>query len=180
MPSAPDNRALAINRQTSSILKLSSGAINNALASPQASKVGFMGSPQSSEADLNLIRSEPQRKQSALEKYNIDEKDTPWYNIKEQGVDFEDYREKIKDQYEKEKEDAAKERNRLGDLIKEKDELEKELEQNGHDITEEQKDRQLFDDYLKKGLVNIKNLVLKNPLHRTDKENEFLILYMRH
>lgn len=38
----------------------------------------------------------------------------------------------------------------------------------------------LFDDYLRKGLVNIKNLVLKNPLHRTDKENEFLILYMKH
>ena len=46
--------------------------------------------------------------------------------------------------------------------------------------TEEERDRRLFDDYLKKGLVNIKNLVLKNPLHRTDKENEFLILYLKH
>ena len=46
--------------------------------------------------------------------------------------------------------------------------------------TEEELDRRLFDDYLKKGLVNIKNLVLKNPLHRTEKENEFLILYMKH
>ena len=29
-------------------------------------------------------------------------------------------------------------------------------------------------------MVNIKNLVLKNPLHRTEKENEFLILYLKH
>ena len=28
--------------------------------------------------------------------------------------------------------------------------------------------------------MNIKNLVLKNPLHRTEKENEFLILYLKH
>lgn len=28
--------------------------------------------------------------------------------------------------------------------------------------------------------MNIKNLVLKNPMHRTNKENEFLILYMKH
>ena len=28
--------------------------------------------------------------------------------------------------------------------------------------------------------MNIKNLVLKNPLHRTKKENEFLILYLKH
>jgi len=46
--------------------------------------------------------------------------------------------------------------------------------------TEEDKDRKLYQDYLKKGLVNIKNLVLKNPLHRTKKENQFLILYLKH
>jgi len=70
---------------------------------------------------------------------------------------------------------AEKERNRLGDLIKESEEIE-ELDA----ATEDERDRKLFDDYLKKGLVNIKNLVLKNPLHRTDKENEFLILYLKH
>ena len=54
-----------------------------------------------------------------------------------------------------------------------------EIEQFGTE-TEEERDRRTFDDYLKKGLVNIKNLVLKNPLHRTEKENEFLILYLKH
>ena len=54
-----------------------------------------------------------------------------------------------------------------------------EIEQFGTE-TEEERDRKTFDDYLKKGLVNIKNLVLKNPLHRTVKENEFLILYLKH
>ena len=34
--------------------------------------------------------------------------------------------------------------------------------------------------YLQKGLVNVKNLVLKNPEQRTAKEVEFLILYMKH
>lgn len=64
---------------------------------------------------------------------------------------------------------------RLGDLVKEKEDIE-----HIETATEEERDRQLYDDYLKKGLVNIKNLVLKNPLHRTEKENEFLILYMKH
>lgn len=35
------------------------------------------------------------KKQTALEKYQIAESETPWYNIKSQGVDFDDYREKI-------------------------------------------------------------------------------------
>ena len=48
------------------------------------------------------------------------------------------------------------------------------------DHSEEERDKKLYDDYLAKGLVNIKNLVLKNPAQRTNKENEFLILYMRH
>ena len=70
---------------------------------------------------------------------------------------------------------ASKEKNRLGDIDKEEDEvvpLDRE--------TEEEKDKKLYADYLRKGLINIKNLVLKNPLHRTPKETEFLILYLKH
>jgi hypothetical protein len=33
--------------------------------------------------------------------------------------------------------------------------------------------------YLAKGMVNIKNLVLKNPEQRTPKEVEFLIFYLK-
>ena len=46
------------------------------------------------------------------------------------------------------------------------------------DHSEEERDRKLYDDYLAKGLVNIKNLVLKNPAQRTNKENEFLIIFL--
>ena len=63
----------------------------------------------------------------------------------------------------------------MGDIDKEEDEvvpLDRE--------TEEEKDKKLYADYLRKGLINIKNLVLKNPLHRTPKETEFLILYLKH
>ena len=122
---------------------------------------------------------ELKKEQSALEKYQIAAEDTPWFNIKEQGVDFDDYREKIMDQYEKEKVNATREHTRLGDLVKDRIDKAQDAE-DSINKTDEERDRQLFDDYLKKGLVNIKNLVLKNPQHRTDKENEFLILYMRH
>ena len=70
---------------------------------------------------------------------------------------------------------AELEKNRLGDIDKAEDEV-----QPVDKLTEEEKDQILYDDYLKKGLVNIKNLVLKNPVHRTEKENEFLILYLKH
>eukprot|EP00354_Favella_ehrenbergii_P012507 CAMPEP_0170455082 /NCGR_PEP_ID=MMETSP0123-20130129/3135_1 /TAXON_ID=182087 /ORGANISM="Favella ehrenbergii, Strain Fehren 1" /LENGTH=152 /DNA_ID=CAMNT_0010718041 /DNA_START=835 /DNA_END=1293 /DNA_ORIENTATION=+ len=144
-----------------------------------ASRVGFLRGSIPDEAeeerDKSSVVASLDKKQSALEKYQIADHETPWHNIKEQGVDFEDYREKIKSVYDKGKEVAEKERNRLGDLIKESEEIE-ELDA----ATEDERDRKLFDDYLKKGLVNIKNLVLKNPLHRTDKENEFLILYLKH
>jgi len=63
-------------------------------------------------------------KQSALEKYNIDDKDTPWANVKEQALDFEDYKARIKSNHDKEKETARTEQMRLGDLVKEKDEIE--------------------------------------------------------
>ena len=46
--------------------------------------------------------------------------------------------------------------------------------------TEEEKDKSLFDSYITKGLLNIKNLVLKNPEQRSAKEVEFLILYLKH
>lgn len=95
--------------------------------------------------------------------------------MKEQGVDFDDYKARIKSNHDREKENARTERERLGDLTKEKEDIEV-----IDSATEEERDRQMYDDYLVKGLVNIKNLVLKNPLHRTEKENEFLILYMKH
>ena len=107
------------------------------------------------------------------ETYNIE--GSPWTDTGTQGVNFNDYKARIKANYDNEHATAAKEKNRLGDLTKEMSEI----EQFGTE-TEEERDRRTFDDYLKKGLVNIKNLVLKNPLHRTEKENEFLILYLKH
>ena len=69
----------------------------------------------------------------------------------------------------------AKERAQLGDLLI--DPSEKEVIDRA---TEEEKDQMLFDSYITKGLVNIKNLVLKNPEQRSPKEVEFLILYLKH
>ena len=68
-----------------------------------------------------------------------------------------------------------KERALLGDLLLEYDQ--KEVIDRA---TEEEKDQILFDSYITKGLVNIKNLVLKNPEQRSAKEVEFLILYLKH
>ena len=67
------------------------------------------------------------------------------------------------------------ERALLGDLLLEYDQ--KEVIDRA---TEEEKDQTLFDSYITKGLVNIKNLVLKNPEQRSAKEVEFLILYLKH
>ena len=67
------------------------------------------------------------------------------------------------------------ERAQLGDLLLEYDQREVVDRQ-----TEEEKDKNLFDSYITKGLVNIKNLVLKNPEQRSAKEVEFLILYLKH
>ena len=107
------------------------------------------------------------------EQYQIE--DSPWTDTKTQGVNFNDYKARIKAQHDSQKQSEQKERDRLGDLVKEKDQIE-ELDT----ATEEERDRILYEDYLKKGLVNIKNLVLKNPALRTPKESEFLILYMKH
>ena len=45
--------------------------------------------------------------------------------------------------------------------------------------TELEQDRALFDKYTKRGLISIKNLVMKSPKQRNEKEVEFLILYLR-
>ena len=112
-------------------------------------------------------------KLTVTETYNIE--NSPWNNVETQGVNFEDYKARIKAQLEQENFKQNLEQNRLGDLTKDDTEVTKFDKQ-----TEEERDRKMFDDYLKKGLVNIKNLVLKNPVNRTDKENEFLILYLKH
>lgn len=91
------------------------------------------------------------------------------------SVDFADYRARIQAKYEMEESTAKNEKNRLGDIDKDESEIVP-LEKD----TEEEKDKRLYAEYLRKGLINIKNLVLKNPLHRTPKETEFLILYLKH
>lgn len=58
------------------------------MASPQsynaASKVGFEGTFPADNASESLKSPNiGAKKQSALEKYNIDEKDTPWFNLKD-------------------------------------------------------------------------------------------------
>ena len=115
----------------------------------------------------------PSKKVSAMETYKIE--DSPWTDTKTQTVNFTEYKARIQAMHEKGKEVDKLDKNRLGDLNKDDTEIEV-IDK----ATEEEKDLLLFDDYLKKGLVNIKNLVLKNPLHRTEKENEFLILYLKH
>ena len=45
--------------------------------------------------------------------------------------------------------------------------------------SQNEKYQKLFDMYNTKGLVNVKNLVLKNPEQRSVKEVEFLILYLK-
>ena len=112
-------------------------------------------------------------KMSVEEKFQIE--DSPWEGIQAQGVNFHDYKARIKAEVDKERNNAELEKNRLGDINKAEDEIEPDEK-----LTEDEKDQLLYDDYLKKGLVNIKNLVLKNPVHRTEKENEFLILYLKH
>lgn len=113
------------------------------------------------------------KKISVEEKFQI--KNSPWENIQAQGVNFHDYKAKVKAVVDSEKESAEQEKNRLGDINKSADEI-----QHVERLTEDERDQILYADYNKKGLVNIKNLVLKNPIHRTDKENEFLILYLKH
>ena len=56
------------------------------------------------------------------EKFQID--DSPWNNIQSQGVNFHDYKARIKAEVEKERESAALEKNRLGDINKAEDEVE--------------------------------------------------------
>ena len=46
-------------------------------------------------------------------------------------------------------------------------------------MTQDEKDKKLYDMYNTKGLVNIKILALKNPEQRSAKEIEFLILYLK-
>ena len=113
------------------------------------------------------------RKISVEEKFQI--YDSPWADSKTQGVNFHDYKASIKTQQDKEREGDKLEKNRLGDIA-----LDKKDREVIDSMTEDERDRKIYADYLKKGLVNIKNLVLKNPLHRTAKENEFLILHLKH
>ena len=112
-------------------------------------------------------------KVSVEEKFDI--QDSPWVGIQAQGVNFHDYKKRIQAEVEKKKDNDELEQRRLGDINRAEDQIEP-IDK----LTEEEKDQLIYDDYLKKGLVNIKNLVLKNPVHRTDKENEFLILYLKH
>ena len=90
---------------------------------------------------------------------------------------FEDYKKRMRQANAQESDRATLERNRLGDLLREDGPTARNQEDR---TTEEQKDRQKYNEYLRKELVNIKNLVLKNPLQRTKQENEFLILFLKH
>ena len=80
-----------MNRQTQSILKLTTalqntGAVSPTSQNPAASKVGFIADAalaEEQEQDGQSDKNRSGRKQSALEKYNIADHETPWHNIKE-------------------------------------------------------------------------------------------------
>ena len=79
-------------------------------------------------------------------------------NSKGQSIVYEDYKARMRAVTDKANAKETKERALLGDLL---------LDVNEKEVvdrhTEEEKDQALFDSYITKGLVNIKNLVLKNP-----------------
>lgn len=146
----------------------------NSLNFTAGSKVGFIeNADELSKQGRGSPDERNETKMSVIEQYQIE--DSPWTDTKTQHVDFDDYKARIKGIFEKEQEDIMKEKNRLGDKDRDEEEI-----QVIDKATEEERDKKTFDDYLKKGLINIRNLVLKNPLHRTPKENEFLILYLKH
>ena len=45
--------------------------------------------------------------------------------------------------------------------------------------TQDANDLKLFEKYINTGLVSVKTLIMKSPVKRTDKENEFLLLYLK-
>ena len=96
-------------------------------------------------------------------------------NSRGQSIVYEDYKARMRAITQGVTTKETTERAQLGDLLLEYDQREVVDRQ-----TEEEKDKNLFDSYITKGLVNIKNLVLKNPEQRSAKEVEFLILYLKH
>ena len=79
-------------------------------------------------------------------------------NSRGQSIVYEDYKARMRAITDKETKKNITERAQLGDMLL--DPNEKEVIDRS---TEEEKDQALFDSYITKGLVNIKNLVLKNP-----------------
>ena len=45
--------------------------------------------------------------------------------------------------------------------------------------TQNANDFKLFEKFLKKGLVSAKNVIMKSPGNRTDKEIEFMVFYLK-
>jgi len=45
--------------------------------------------------------------------------------------------------------------------------------------TQDANDLKLFEKYQRTGLVSVKTLIMKSPTKRTERENEFLLLYLK-
>lgn len=45
--------------------------------------------------------------------------------------------------------------------------------------TQDANDLKLFEKFLKTGLVSVKTLIMKSPANRTDREVEFMTLYLK-
>lgn len=99
--------------------------------------------------------------------------DSPWTEKNTAGVSFEDFRSRIMASHELQKAIEDKEKLKMGDInLQALSTIEA--------VSEEEQDRKLFNEMLKKGIVNIKNLVLKDVQKRTAQENEFLMLYLKY
>ena len=99
--------------------------------------------------------------------------DSPWTEKNTAGVSFEDFRSRIMASHELQKAIEDKEKLKMGDInLQALSTIEA--------VSEEEQDRKLFNEMLKKGIVNIKSLVLKDVQKRTAQENEFLMLYLKY
>ena len=110
-----------------SILKASNSGHFN---SSHGSKVAFQDIMNQAAAEQDLAEEKPsdkparsETKLTVTETYNIE--NSPWNNVETQGVNFEDYKARIKAQLEQENFKQNLEQNRLGDLTKDDTEVTK-------------------------------------------------------
>ena len=155
MSNAGDQTYRSSLRQTQkseakSILKTTVGGHDHGLTA-QTSRVDFVSNDND---EANDTVAEMPKKKSGLE-YPLKEQRV---NSRGQSIVYEDYKARMRAITDKETKKNITERAQLGDMLL--DPNEKEVIDRS---TEEEKDQALFDSYITKGLVNIKNLVLKNP-----------------